>query len=143
MTTGKMPSATEFEAERLLTLSHNIYLAMERVYLLLDQQQLTHTDQVAPLLQQLEELKEKALQADSKVMRCLQRSGVSEKASSTMEARRETIKRLIELNEKLTKSTECYKAVIQNELSNLYRNRNALSGYKTAQEKTGSISISS
>ncbi len=131
----------EQEIRRLLDLSADLYRSMEQIYLTLDQQQLTDTDKVTPLLNELEKLKEKARQVDSVLIPQLKDLELlsQERLKTAIKTRGETIGRLIKLNSKLTENTKRYKAVIQNELSNLRHNRNALGGYRTAQQETGII----
>ncbi len=114
---------------------------MEQIYLTLDQQQLTDTDKVTPLLNELEKLKEKVRQVDTVLIPQLKDHEFlsHERLKTAIKTREETIGRLIKLNSKLTENTKRYKAVIQNELSNLCRNRNALDGYKTTQQETSVI----
>ncbi len=138
---AQLSPVQEQEIRRLLDLSANLYTSMEQIYLTLDQQQLTDTDKVTPLLNKLEKLKEKARQVDSVLIPQIKDHKLLSQQPLTpaIKTREETIGRLIKLNSKLTENTKRYKAVIQNELSNLCRNRNALGGYKTTQQETGVI----
>ncbi len=139
-----MPTQISFaqqqEIKRLINLSCSLYSSMEQVYLTLEQLQLTDTDVIAPLLQQLQELKGKAQQVDSILIPQLKRAFPSEKLTPVIETREKTIARLIKLNKKLTENTKRYKAAIHDELATLHRNRNALSGYKTVRAETSVIS---
>ncbi len=129
----------EQEIRQLLELSCGIYSSMEEVYLTLDQQQLTDADHVAPLLKELEALKEQAQNTDALIIEQLEGVTPPQDIATTLEVRKEKIRRLLELNKKLTESAGRYKAAIQNERSNLYRNRTALSGYKVVEEKIRTI----
>ncbi len=129
----------EHEIRELLDLACRIYTSMEQVYLSLDQQQLTDTELVSPLLDELEELKEKAQATDALIIEQLEGFTPSQSITAIMARRKEKIQRLIELNKKLTSSAERYKAVIQNERSNLHRNQTALHGYKVVEEKVRTI----
>ncbi len=127
----------EQNIEQLLALSSGFYSAMEQIYLALVQQQLTDTDQVAPLLKELERLRDEARQVDSVLVSQLKGVLLPKHLTAAVKARGAIIRRLLELNIRLTENTKRYKAVIQNELANLYRNRNALNGYKTTQKEAG------
>lgn len=130
----------ERETRRLLELSCKLYDAMEQIYRAFEDLQLTNSDQVTPLLAELESLKSKVHDIDTRIMLQFQNSTPPAALVPAVQMRKEKIRSLIQLNKGLVESVQRYKALIQNELSNLYRNRNAMSGYKTAQEKTSLIS---
>ncbi len=125
------------EVQSLAKSSLSLYEEMEHLYRKIATLPLEDSAQIAPFMQDIESLQHQAAELDKQLIAGIEEiersAPLSAPLSSLLSARNERIKRALQCNRELVENAGRHKAVLQNELAAMNKNRQAISGYRAAQ----------